>query len=256
MIATAVAVAASMLLMWALSLALRDASIVDIFWGAGFVIIAAVSFFFTEGLGGRKILVLSLVAVWGLRLTLHIFFRNRGKGEDYRYQAMRRRHGERFWIVSLYTVFAFQGVLMWVISLPLQIAQVSPTPDRFTSLDYFGVAVWTAGFFFEAVGDHQLKRFKSDPKNKGKVMRRGLWAWTRHPNYFGDATLWWGYFLIALSTDLGVWTLVSPLIMTFLLMKVSGVALLEKSLAKTKPGYRDYVRRTSAFFPLPPKRKR
>jgi steroid 5-alpha reductase family enzyme len=114
--------------------------------------------------------------------------------------------------------------------------------------------VWAVGFFFESVGDWQLRRFKSDPANKGKVMRRGLWAWTRHPNYFGDATLWWGYFLIALSTDHGVWTLASPLIMTFLLMKVSGVALLEKSLAKTKPEYADYTRRTSAFFPLPPKR--
>ncbi len=255
MIATLVAVAASMILIWALSLALRDASIVDIFWGAGFVIIAAVSFYFSEGFGGRKILMHSLVAVWGVRLTLHIFLRNRGKGEDYRYQSMRRRHGGRFWIVSLYTVFAFQGVLMWVISLPLQIAQVSKTPDRFTLFDYFGVAVWGVGFYFEALGDWQLKRFKSNPKNKGKVMRRGLWAWTRHPNYFGDATVWWGYFLIALSTPLGAWTLVSPLIMTFLLMKVSGVALLEKSLAKTKPEYADYVRRTSAFFPLPPKRK-
>lgn len=256
MIVTAVAVAASMILMWALSLALRDASIVDIFWGAGFVIIALVSYFFTEGFSGRKILILALVAVWGLRLALHIFFRNRGKGEDHRYQAMRRRHGSRFWIVSLYTVFAFQGVLMWVISLPIQIAQVSKTPDRFTLFDYLGVAVWTVGFFFESVGDWQLKRFKSDPANKGKVMDRGLWAYTRHPNYFGDATIWWGYFLIALSADLGVWTLASPLIMTFLLMKVSGVALLEKSLAKTKPEYQDYVRRTSAFFPWPPKKRR
>ncbi|MEW6209876.1 MAG: DUF1295 domain-containing protein [Acidobacteriota bacterium] len=255
LIATFVAAMAAMILLWALSLALRDASIVDIFWGAGFVIIAAVNFSFTEGFMGRRILILSLVAVWGMRLALHIFFRNRGRGEDPRYQAMRRRHGKRFWIVSLYSVFGFQGVLMWVISLPLQIAASSKTPDRFTAFDYLGVAVWTVGFFFEAVGDWQLKRFKSDPSNKGKMMRRGLWAWTRHPNYFGDATLWWGYFLIALSTDLGVWTLASPLIMTFLLMKVSGVALLEKSLAKTKPGYRDYVRQTSAFFPLPPRKK-
>lgn len=253
---TLAVVMASMLLLWALSLKLKDASIVDIFWGAGFIIIAAVSFFLSEGFAARKILVLWLTSVWGARLALHIFLRNRGRGEDPRYQSMRRQHGGRFPIVSLYSIFVFQGVLMWVISLPLQAAQLSATPDPLTALDWAGATLWAAGFFFEAAGDWQLRRFKSDPANKGKVMATGLWAWTRHPNYFGDATLWWGYYLIALSTPAGAWTLISPLLMTFLLVKYSGAALLEKSLRKTRPEYEDYIRRTSAFFPWPPGRKR
>jgi steroid 5-alpha reductase family enzyme len=156
-------------------------------------------------------------------------------------------------VVSLYSVFAVQGLLMWVISLPLQIGETSRLPAKLTWLDWAGATIWLLGFGFESIGDLQLARFKADPKNKGKVMDRGLWRFTRHPNYFGDALLWWGFFLIALSTPLGVWTLISPLIMTGLLMKVSGVALLEKTLIKTKPEYRDYVGRTNAFFPWVPR---
>lgn len=250
---TLAATTALMLGVWLLSLVKKDASIVDTFWGLGFVLTAAVCCAIGEGYEMRRILVTALTAIWGLRLAGHIFLRNKGRGEDFRYKAMRARHGKRFPVVSLYSVFAVQGLLMWVISLPLQIAETSRLPAKLTWLDWAGATIWLIGFGFESIGDLQLARFKADQKNKGKVMDRGLWRFTRHPNYFGDALLWWGLFLIALSTPSGVWTLISPLIMTALLMKVSGVALLEKTLMKTKPEYRDYVGRTSAFFPWLPR---
>jgi len=245
--------AALMLGVWLLSLIKKDASIVDTFWGLGFVLIAAVCCAIGEGYEMRRALITALTAIWGLRLAGHIFFRNKGTGEDFRYKAMRARHGNRFPVVSLYSVFAVQGLLMWVISLPLQIGETSRLPARLTWLDWAGATIWLIGFGFESIGDLQLARFKADVKNKGKVMDRGLWRFTRHPNYFGDALLWWGLFLIALSTPSGSWTLISPLIMTVLLMKVSGVALLEKTLIKTKPEYRDYAERTNAFFPWLPR---
>jgi steroid 5-alpha reductase family enzyme len=246
---TLAATAVLMFGVWLLSVARKDASIVDTFWGLGFVLIATVSYVITEGYSGRKVLIEALTAVWGIRLATHIFWRNKGKGEDYRYRAMRKRHGKRFSIVSLFTVFGLQGLLMWIISFPLQIAQISPAPAKLGLLDWIGAAVWLIGFLFESLGDFQLARFKASPNNKGRVMDRGLWRYTRHPNYFGDSLMWWGFFLIALSVPAGIWTLISPLMMTGLLMKVSGVALLEKTLTKTKPDYHDYVRRTSAFFP-------
>jgi len=252
-VTTLAATFALMLGVWLLSLALKDASIVDVVWGLGFLLIAGVCYATTGGYAGRKILITALAAVWGLRLALHIFLRNKGKGEDYRYQAMRRRFGKRFPIVSLFTVFGLQGVLMWVISLPLQIGQLSREPAGLTWLDWTGAVIWLVGFLFESVGDLQLVRFKAERRNKGKVMDRGLWRFTRHPNYFGDALLWWGFFVIALATPHGVWTVVGPLIMTGLLMKVSGVALLEKTLTKTKPEYAGYVSRTNAFFPWRPR---
>ena len=243
----------SMLVLWFVSLALKNASIVDIFWGAGFSLIAVVTFALSDGYRPRKLLIITLSLVWGLRLAGYIAWRNHGKGEDFRYQAMRKRFGNRFPLISLFTVFALQGVLMWTISLPLQFAQFSREPGHLTWLDYLGVTLWLIGLSFEAIGDLQLARFKADPSNKGKVMDRGLWGYTRHPNYFGDALLWWGFFLIALSNPQDWWTIVSPVIMTTLLMKISGVALLEKTLVKTRPEYRDYVKRTSAFFPMPPR---
>jgi steroid 5-alpha reductase family enzyme len=249
---TAAVIAGALILLWLLSLKLKDASIVDIFWGLGFVLIAATSYRLADGFADRKLLLTALVAVWGGRLAGYLGRRNIGKGEDYRYQAMRRRHGDRFPLVSLFLVFGLQGVLMWIISLPLQAAQMAPQPDRLTPLDWLGVLLWGVGFLFETIGDWQLSRFKADPANRGKVMDRGLWAYTRHPNYFGDAVLWWGYFLIAAAAG-AWWTIVSPVVMTLLLMNVSGVALLEKTLVKTKPEYQDYVRRTSAFVPWFPR---
>lgn len=248
------AVGGLMVTIWLLSLLLRDASIVDIVWGLGFVLIAVVGYVRADGYDVRRALVLVLTAVWGLRLALHLLARNWGAGEDYRYRAMRRRWGPRFPWISLVTVFALQGVLMWIVSVPVQAAQAASTPDSFVWTDALGTVLWVTGFFFEVVGDGQLRRFKADPENKGKVMDRGLWMYTRHPNYFGDAFLWWGLGVIAAGTG-AWWSLVGPLVMTVFLMRVSGVPLLERRMARTRPGYEDYARRTSAFVPLPPGRQ-
>lgn len=239
---------------WLLSLALRNASIVDVFWGLGFVLLAAVWFAAADGYTGRKALMLALVAAWGLRLSLYILWRNWGAGEDPRYAKWRRAAGEKFWWVSFFQVFMLQGLLLWLISMPVLAAQYYGQPDRLTVVDLAGTLVWAVGITFEAVGDWQLARFKSDPANKGMVMRSGLWAYTRHPNYFGDATVWWGHFLVAAATVNGLWTLFSPTIMTVLLLRVSGVALLERSQVKTKPEYQDYIDSTSAFIPWFPRR--
>jgi steroid 5-alpha reductase family enzyme len=251
--ATAVTVAGCMFAMWLLSLVLRDASIVDIFWGLGFVVIAGLSFWWTQdGEAPRRGLLVTLVSLWGLRLAAYLFWRNAGRGEDPRYAAMRRHWGARFWWVSLFTVFALQGVLMWLVSLPVQLGQLAPG-GALNALDALGVALFAVGLCFEAVGDWQLARFKADPAHAGQVMDRGLWRYTRHPNYFGDFCVWWGLFVIALATPYGPWTLVGPVVMSVLLMRVSGVPLLERSMHKRRPGYVEYVKRTSAFFPRPPR---
>jgi steroid 5-alpha reductase family enzyme len=249
--------AAAMLLLWLLSLRLRDASIVDIWWGPGFAAIAAFSF--AVGPGGdpvRAKLIVLLATLWGLRLGAYLFWRNAGRGEDYRYQAMRRRHGEAFGRASLRLVFGFQGLLMWLISLPLQVAQTGGTTGGLVALDLIGTLFFCVGLAFESLGDLQLARFKADAGNAGRVMDRGLWRYTRHPNYFGDCVVWWGLWLVACGAPGGVYTIVSPLLMTYLLLRVSGVALLERGLVKRKPAYADYIARTSAFFPLPPRMPR
>jgi steroid 5-alpha reductase family enzyme len=252
-VATAGAVAFMMLAVWLLSVLKGDVSIVDIFWGLGFVLIASVSAALGDGYRGRCALITLLTTVWGLRLSLYLLWRNWGRGEDFRYRAMRRHHGERFWWVSLCTVFALQGVLMWVVSLPVQVAQTAAEPGRFTVLDGAGALVWAIGLTCEAVGDWQLAHFKGDPANRGKVMNRGLWRYTRHPNYFGDAVVWWGLFLIAAATPGGWWTVVAPLVMTGLLRRVSGVPMLERALVKNRPEYAEYIRRTNAFVPWFPR---
>jgi len=241
-------------LVWLASLVKRDVSIVDIFWSLGFVLLA---WFYRAQVpleSWRQNLVPILVTLWGLRLALYILWRNWGQGEDYRYRAMREKYGKAFPLLSLAIVFWLQGVLFWLIGMPLLQVQISRQPADWTWLDVVGGALFAIGLFFEAVGDFQLARFKADPINKGKVMDRGLWRYTRHPNYFGDATLWWGLGCFALATTGSLWTLFGPVLMSFLIVKVSGVALLEKGLGDTKPKYREYVRRTSAFFPRPPRR--
>jgi steroid 5-alpha reductase family enzyme len=250
------AILGMMTILWIASLLLKDSSIVDIFWGAGFVLSNWVYFFLTpQGFPGRKWLINTLVTIWGLRLSIYILWRNWGKGEDYRYQKMREQAGGRWWWQSFFQVFLLQGLLMWIISIPLLAAQISDTPARLTAIDFIAIAVWTIGFFFEAVGDLQMARFKADPANKGKVLDSGVWRYTRHPNYFGDATQWWAYYLVAVAAG-GFWTIFSPIIMTFFLLRVSGVTLLEKNLKETKPKYKDYIERTSAFIPWFPKEKK
>lgn len=245
-----IAILGYMVVLWLVSLALKDASIVDIFWGPGFALAGWVYFILTpDSYLPRKLLVAALVTIWGLRLGMHIGMRNLGKGEDYRYQTWRREAGAKWWWYSFFKVFLLQGVLMWLISSPLAVAQIAATPNL-TLFDVAGVVLWLTGFLFEAIGDWQLRRFKADSANKGKVMRTGLWQYTRHPNYFGDALLWWGYFAFALNLlPLGLVTVYSPILMTTLLMRVSGVALLEQNLKKTKPEYADYIESTNAFFP-------
>lgn len=244
---------ASMTLLWIISLALRNSSIVDIFWGAGFVITAWVYYALTpDGYLLRKLILSSLVTIWGLRLSLYILWRNWGEEEDFRYRKWREEAGGQWWWRSLFKVFLLQGVLLWIVSTPLLAAQFSRTPTRITWLEVLAVVVWLIGFFFESVGDFQLARFKSKPENKGTVLRSGVWRYTRHPNYFGDAAQWWGYFLFSLAAG-GYWTIFSPIIMTLLLMRVSGVTLLERTLKETKPGYKEYVESTSAFVPWFPK---
>ena len=239
--------------LWTASLWLRDASIVDIYWGPGFSAIALVTFLAAGGDHPRRVLVLVLAMLWGLRLGGYLLWRNAGKGEDFRYVAMREQHGERFWWVSLFTVFLLQGALQWIVSLPLQLTQAAPGTAALGALDALGVALVAAGLFFEGVGDWQLARFKADPANEGRVMDRGLWRYTRHPNYFGDFLVWWGLAAIALAAPYGLAGLVGPALMSFLLLRVSGVAMLERTIAERRPGYREYVETTNAFFPARPK---
>ncbi|MEZ4772413.1 MAG: DUF1295 domain-containing protein [Bacteroidia bacterium] len=236
--------------LWLLSLAIKDASIIDIFWGPGFVILAWFYFWHSPGPGSqRSVLLCSMVTIWGLRLAWHIGRRNLGKGEDFRYKGWREAGGKNYWWISFLRVFLLQGILMWIISSPLMMAMSDSMVFSLTTLDKVGIALWVIGFGFEAVGDRQLKQFKANPENAGKVMDQGLWRFTRHPNYFGDALLWWGYFMFALDQTGGWIFIFSPVLMTFLLMQVSGVALLEKTLSESKPAYRAYIGRTSAFFP-------
>jgi steroid 5-alpha reductase family enzyme len=241
-----------MIALWLLSLRLKDASIIDPAWGTGFVILVWIYFINTpEGFGPRKWLLAVLVTLWGLRLSVFLFLRNRRKGEDPRYAKWRKEAGARWWWQSLFKVFLLQGVLMWIISMPLFFAQASQAP--YGPMDSAAFLLWLVGFFFEAVGDWQLARFKALPANKGKVMDSGLWRYTRHPNYFGEAMMWWAYGFFALAS--GAWSvLASPLLMNWLLLKISGVTLLEKNLKNSKPKYAAYIKRTSPFIPLPPKK--
>ena len=249
----ALTIVALMIATWLLSLAKKNASIVDITWGLGFVCVAWAVRLRVDGLTGRQNLLVLMTTIWGLRLAGYLFWRNHGQPEDYRYRAMRKHYGSRFGIVSLVTVFGLQGVLMFVVSLPVQLGQTRVAPDLGV-LAWIGVGVWLIGLFFESVGDIQLARFKKDPANAGKVMNIGLWRYTRHPNYFGDSCVWWGIALVAAETTVGKFGLIGAALMTFLLVRVSGKALLERSLKKRKEGYDDYIRRTSGFFPLPPQK--
>jgi steroid 5-alpha reductase family enzyme len=245
---------AMMTCLWLLSLARRDASIVDPFWGTGFIVVA----WFTlasmppEQDVTRPWLLAILTTIWGMRLSLYLLWRNSGHGEDRRYRTMREHHGLRFWWVSLLTVFLLQGVILWIVSLPIQVAMVTAATKPLGWLDLAGAVLWSIGLFFEAVGDFQMARFQADPQNAGRVMDRGLWRLTRHPNYFGDFCVWWGLYLMAAAGGAG-WTVFSPLLMSFLLLKVSGVTLLEQTISDRRPAYADYRNRTSAFVPWPPK---
>lgn len=243
------AIMTAAVLTWAVSVARRDVGIVDSLWSLLFLIGLGVYVAAAESTGPRTTLLLSLVAIWALRLSAHITLRGLGEPEDHRYQEIRKNHQPHFWLKSLYIVFALQGLLAWIIVLPAIAAVESGAPLGW--LDFVGVALWLLGMFFEVVGDWQLYRFKREG-HSGEVLDSGLWRYTRHPNYFGEATLWWGIYLLALAAG-AWWTIFAPLLLTFLLLRVSGVALLEKDISERRPAYRDYIRRTSAFFPRPPR---
>ena len=256
LLSAAVAIAGAMLALWLLSLRLRDASIADIWWGPGIALAGVAALLSTGVAPARSRLLVSLAALWGLRLGGYLLWRNAGRGEDPRYRAMRRHWGARFPWVSLASVFGLQGLLQWIVSLPLQVGIAAPGGAPLGALDALGAALFAGGLGFEAIGDWQLARFKADPANAGRVMDRGLWRYTRHPNYFGDALAQWGLFAIALATPFGWTTAFSPVLMTFLLLRVSGVALLERSIGRRRPDYAEYQRRTSAFLPMPPRAPR
>lgn len=240
---------------WLLSIAIRNVSIVDSLWSLFFLVALAVSWYgvpgSSTGSSTRAVLITVLVMSWALRLSFHITVRNFGEGEDRRYQAMRRKHDPGFAWKSLYIVFGLQVVLAWIISLPLLVAVRAARPPGM--IDVLALVLWCVGFVFEAVGDWQLKRFLADPANQGRVLQSGLWRYTRHPNYFGEACMWWAFWLFALAGG-GWWTVFSPILMTVLLLRVSGVTLLEQDMSDRRPAYRDYVERTNAFLPGPPRR--
>ena len=250
LVAAFVTIVCLMLATWSVSLLRRDASIVDIAWGLGFVLLACAAKFVSGASGSGNWLLLLMVTVWGLRLTGYLAKRNLGKGEDFRYRAMRRKHGERFAIVSLYSVFGLQGALMMLVSLPVSLGQ-RDTDAGAGFVVLLGFVVWAVGLYFEVVGDAQLARFKRDPRNADQIMDQGLWGLTRHPNYFGDALVWWGLAIVGSSQGAGIWAFLGAAVMTVLLVRVSGAALLDRLLAKRKPGYAEYMARTSGFIPLP-----
>lgn len=248
-----VAVVAGASLLWIRSLRDRDASIADIWWGPGFVLLAWLDCILLGAWRPRPVLLAVLLTLWGARLSWHIGSRHHGRGEDRRYAAMRARHAGAFWWRSLFLVFWLQAALVWFIALPVLAAASASSDPPLGPGDLAGVLVFVVGFAIEAIGDRQLRRFRADEANRGKVLDEGLWRFTRHPNYFGDALLWWGVYLIAAATPAGRLTIASPAVMALLLRRVSGVALLEQDLLAAKPGYAAYVQRTSAFVPWPPR---
>lgn len=240
---------------WVASVIKSKSCIIDPFWSLLFL--ASAIWYVVgspEGHPQRQMLLLVIVTIWSLRLSFYLFWRNWGEPEDKRYAKWRGEAGKVWWWRSFFTVFTLQAAMAWVISVPLLGAAFAGSDIPLGWLDVLGSVVWAVGFFFEAAGDWQLAAFKANPANKGKVLDFGVWRYTRHPNYFGDATQWWGFFLLAASAG-AYWTVIGPLFMTALIIKISGVALLEKDLSQSKPKYRDYIARTPAFFPWFPKSK-
>lgn len=233
---------------WLFSVIKKDVSFVDSLWSLFFLIAAAVFALGAQPLSDRGLLVLSLVAIWALRLSIYITARNWREPEDYRYQSIRANNEPGFAFKSLYIVFGLQGVLAWLVALPLLPAIASDS--ALNGIDLIAAALWLIGFIFEAGGDYQLSRFKSRADSKGRVLDAGLWRYTRHPNYFGDFCIWWSFYLFAVASG-GWWSIVSPLLMSLLLLKVSGVAMLEKTISDRRPEYAEYIRRTNVFFPGP-----
>jgi len=237
---------------FAVSLIKKRNDVADIAWGLGFIFLAWSSFLLSSSSNWRSIVVNLLVTVWGGRLAWHIYERNRKKEEDYRYLAWRKEWGKWFYLRAYFQVFIFQGLLLFLIALPILFINNNHAGGP-AAWDVFGLTIWTIGFFFEVIADWQLSKFKKSPDNKGKIMQKGLWHYSRHPNYFGEVTLWWGIFLIALGLPSGFYTLVGPITITILILFISGIPLLEKRYAG-RPDFEEYKKRTSVFIPLKPKK--
>lgn len=235
---------------WLNSLRRRDVSIVDSMWPWLIWSPAAIALLQVEAIPSRGLLALVLAGIWAARLSVHITLRHHGQPEDYRYQAIRARNQPHFEWKSLYLVFGLQALLAWVVALPLMAAMLQPA--RWHWLDAVGIAVFTVGLAFEAIADAQLQRFRDDPAQRGKVLDTGLWKFSRHPNYFGECCVWWGLWLLAAAAG-AWWTVLSPLLMTILLLRISGVTLLEQDISQRRPAYAEYMRRTSAFVPWQPR---
>lgn len=235
-----------------LALLKRDNGVMDVAWGPGFVLLSCFTLMLSGEPDARQILLSTLVTIWGARLCIHILIRNAGRGEDFRYRNWRNTWGRWFYLRSYLQIFMLQGFFMFIVSMPILLVNAGRGGPLGVS-DWIGLAVWMTGFLFEAVGDFQLLRFMRNGSNKGRIMRYGLWKYTRHPNYFGEATLWWGCFLIALNVSGGCWALISPLVINWLLLYVSGIPMLEEKY-KNNPEYQDYKNETSAFFPWFPKK--
>ncbi len=253
LLVSAAAVVVVLLVTWLVGRAIGRYNVIDVAWGLGFAAVALVSLAWSAGHGDttRRVLVTVLVVVWGGRLGAYIGWRSREKGEDPRYQEIFDRAERSPALHALLVIYPAQAAAMFFISLPVQVAMYERSGPN--AITWVGTAVWAVGFLFESVGDFQLQRFRSDPANRGQVMDRGLWHYTRHPNYFGDACVWWGIWLIAAQHLPGVLTVLSPIAMTFTLTRGTGKPTLEKGMADRRPGYADYVARTSGFVPLPPK---
>lgn len=241
-----------MTLWFVLSLIKNRNDVADIAWGLGFVLIAWVSIFISKNFEIRTIIVTFLVTVWGLRLAYHIYRRHRKTDEDYRYLKYRQSWGKWFFLRSYLQVYILQGFLLFLVVSPVLIINRF-SGEEFLFLDVIGVLFWLIGYFFESVGDAQLADFVKNPNNKGKLMTSGLWKYSRHPNYFGEVLQWWGIWLLAIFVPYGLWGIIGPLTTTFLILKVSGIPMLEEKMIK-RPDFNDYKERVSIFFPLPPKK--
>ncbi len=250
-------VAVLMLILWRWAVAIGDVSFIDAFWAYGMVMVALAACVMGGGDPVRKAVLTGLTCLWGLRLGTHLLLRWRKAGIDPRYAAILRHAQEKkglsFSQAALINVFAMQAPLLFIVCLPAQLGQVAPAPVGLGWLGWTGAAIALFGIGFETIGDAQLTRHRTNPAMAGKVLDTGLWRYTRHPNYFGDACTWWGIWLVAAETVPGRWAIIGPLVLTWLLTRLSGVPMLERGLKKTRPGYEDYVRKTSGFFPLPPK---
>jgi len=249
--------AAIMTALWLYCVRIRDVSVIDAFWPLGMVILAGTTALMTDGAPMRSLVLTGLTAVWGLRLSVHLFRRWRAHGIDPRYAAilgrLMDRKGWSFAKASFIQVFAMQCVLLILVCLPAQLGQLAATPATIGMIGWVGISLAVTGILFESVGDAQLTAFRNNPANKGKVLDTGLWRYTRHPNYFGDVCTWWGIWLVAAETTTGLYAVIGPVILTILLTRVSGVPMLEHRLKKNRPDYEAYLRRTSAFFPWPPR---